>query len=1431
MLKPSATLDFASLLSDNPRPSRVTILDIKEAYKPDAKEKKTHHHHAKAPMSSLASSAAAAAAAHTPPLLSASDYDASKLVQKLISKTPTYISVADDDDDDDDDGHDGTDDIIEMVRSWPRKQQNHWKTLPSSFHEVTMGNWEDKIQWDGFQKDEATADSNKIEELNSTASALLKQPRNPDLDHLVFDDSNVSWDGTKADNIAKAGRIELILELGVAGQSVAKQALPISRPLPFDQTPEYQRRFDWPVTSTAEEKKHSLHQNKEAMASQIEARQKKRAHMALEKTRRVTEALGTVDLGGGKGRTITSSLMGPGGTERTGRPARGVMGSTETHDAEYLEQLDMVYNHFYSKPELSVVELRQLHRPKLPLNFVRRDRVWQFQIRYVPIPKKTDAVAVNSSYMSQLAGSTSQAKIRTEADLNPTEGNFVLLEYCEEHPPIQLNKGMSSKIVNYYRGDKSRCPVSAGGGDRPTRRKRAENISTSTQKVDSSGGKVERPPRLKMLDGKTSMEDWIGKPPKKKNRDEQIDQPKIDILPEGVTEILTKHVHGPFLGKVEENVTQTGLVNNLFVAPMFRHEPESTDFLMILGKRFLGASKRQGIADKMSVVLRPLPFSVYTVGQVEPRERGLVHAPQSSGEKDFLKLFVSYHVAKHLTYFERHEGRGLNFNEIVSMWAGSGIQNTALRQRIKVVAEYDSNTQIWESKPISDDGDFPDAYPGVEVLGRKMAPEGVVCYEAACAATRRLQDVGINTLYVGTTANVQAVSIAMAYLAGKAKVDDARKQAKRMSQALEAAKAPKSKVPSSKIAMYEKAHKKLDDLYKELKRKNDIAQFIYEELCIAPWHLTFEFIDVHKHAHGPGQLELTGFADPSGVGEGFDFRRAADKAKAKGKKGIALSNDGALKAQIKKITGTDNDLRKLTMKQMGAMLRSFNMPQSKIDTLKRWDRVHVIRDLSTKAASDGVGEHSRFARGEKMKLSEQKEDYQQRIQTIWNRQRTSLSADAGDLRQVGQAGDGDGDDDGVPVAETATPTKKSKEGGSTSDDDSEDEDLEAMFVDDFQDERAGNQFLTSQKESTEESKQDARDLAALRRNQEEQKATQDGISGGTAKAPAVNRSMIGKKVVRRRITKTHADGTQTITFKFILSEDEIEKVKMQKREEGMDHARSRKHKQLHRQNDRTYGHAMFEEDDNYELASTEIQRVQAVKNRKSGLIQGAKMRKPIAQAGRIKSKLTTDKRIKKRKKELEEAELYVAPFKRKKTNSRRERGASGRQQLPHVRFSQKLEEIRLNVERFPSSGPFSRPVDRRRFPQYYEKISDPIDLQTIRDKNQKFQYKTADSFLREFHLMKSNAEKFNGVSSPLAIEASRIYDQVKHSIDASRDEFLSLESELSEMTGGKKAKKIPTKSPSDSVTVDGLVVGNLQFDDDSDSDDSGAEFTIVEATG
>ena len=83
-------------------------------------------------------------------------------------------------------------------------------------------------------------------------------------------------------------------------------------------------------------------------------------------------------------------------------------------------------------------------------------------------------------------------------------------------------------------------------------------------------------------------------------------------------------------------------------------------------------------------------------------------------------------------------------------------------------------------------------------------------------------------------------------------------------------------------------------------------------------------------------------------------------------------------------------------------------------------------------------------------------------------------------------------------------------------------------------------------------------------------------------------------------------------------------------------------------------------------------------------------------------------------------------------------------------------------------------------------IFDPIDLSTIREKNQKYEYKTAVSFLADFDLMRRNAIKFNGELSPFSIEAKEIYEFVKSTIDENRDEFSAMEEAVVDQLAGKK---------------------------------------------
>ncbi|GAX18391.1 transcription initiation factor TFIID subunit 1 [Fistulifera solaris] len=1404
----SSSLDFEALLTRDYRPARVTELNPRDLYRPSSM--KSHLNKA---------STAALTADILGESEKAQEDEASRIVLSLVTQTRAFtrhLGI--------EPGSNPPSKVISNFLTSQRQVRRDFSRLDKIdplFHEIELGEWENQINWGGLSA-VPSADRDALPK----AGSFLGRRRNPYLESLELDETTVCWDGDREKLLAKAKEVPLILELGVAGLSVAKHVyqhtvLSAQRPVPALKSDEYQDRLDreinGPITSTAELSK-SLHTDKEKMEALIEARQRKRAQMAKDKTSRVTEAMGTLALGGGRGRTITSSLMGPGGTERTGRPTRAA-NSSAAHEREYVEQLDLVNSHTIVR-DLSTVMQRQYHRPKLPLSVSRQDLSWQFQIRYCAKTSansgKEGAPSSSASYtmmMGSTPGALSKVKIRTEADLSPTEGNLVLVEYTEERPPIQLTKGMAFKIVNYYRGDKAHCPVSAGGGDRPARRK----TQTESRGTFRGSGSM-LPKRLETADKEIDIQEWVGKIPKRAHK-EHVEKEAFDVLPEGVTEILHPKVHGPFIGEIENGTTLTGIVSNLFVAPMGWHEPESTDFLLILTPGS-GASKA-GQRESLGVVLRDLPASCFTVGQILPRAK--VYAPNTQGEKAFTGPYISYLCARVIARSQAREGRGLTLNEIQErVLPYLDLPPNALRQRLKQVAVSDNST--WTLKQIG----FED-FPGLDSLGKSISPEGIAAFETALAASQRLADLGIHHLVERGSHTVVSVGVAMVYLAGH--LHATKDLARKMKKLSEISKTNKS-IQGIQAKFYEKAANELDSYYKTLRQKYEVAQFIFEELQLAPWHLTVEFIDVHKKGEGTGMMKLTGLGDPSGMGEGFSFLREADSKPSK-----SVGN-AALNSQIKKITGTENDLRKLTMKQMAALLRSYGMPQKKIDTLKRWDRVHVIRDLSTKAASDGVGDGlERFARGEKMKLSEQKQMYQDRVQVIWKRQLAMLASDLGERGAAIDTGAASSEHDLDAPATSSAPSERatSTNDNDDSDDDSEDDDdLAAELEDEMMDRSETNQLLAAQTRGSDDSRdlgqlraaaqdqdltKDARELAALKRQREEERAAGDGMQARPSNDATGGTLGIGRKVIRKKITKTHPDGKQTVTFKFVLHPEEVGKImaKLQQKSEDV-RRHPREFRYEYGVDEKPPGHAMFEDDDDFEYSSRG--RLPGGRRSRKGRRGASGRGTPRSlHTGKLKKTISLEERMRKRKREEDELDAYVATSKRKGTNNRRERG-SIRDRAPHVIYAEKLEAIRAAVEARPYAGPFQKPVNRRLIPTYYEVISHPMDLSTIRDRIGRYEYKSIDRFVRDFELMKNNAIKFNGETNTISQEAIAIYEFVKDTIDAQRNELEDLEAAVEDQMTSKPKKKRKKNSAYRAFSSRDIDIDDFEEEglDDSDSD-------------
>ncbi|EPS70477.1 hypothetical protein M569_04282, partial [Genlisea aurea] len=242
--------------------------------------------------------------------------------------------------------------------------------------------------------------------------------------------------------------------------------------------------------------------------------------------------------------------------------------------------------------------------------------------------------------------------------------------------------------------------------------------------------------------------------------------------------------------------------------------------------------------------------------------------------------------------------------------------------------------------------------PSEEELRRMVTPEHVCAYESMLAGLYRLKRLGITGLMHPT-----GISSAMNQLPGEA------------------------------ITLATASH-------------------IERELQITPWNLTSNFVACTNQARifsadlrdrgNIERLEITGVGDPSGRGLGFSYVRSTPKA--------PISNASLKKKAIvgkgSTVTGTDADLRRLSMEAAKELLLKFGVSEEQIGKLTRWHRIALIRKLSSEQAASGVKVDptmvSKFARGQRMSFLQLQQQTREKCQEIWDRQVQSLCSGDGE---------------------------------------------------------------------------------------------------------------------------------------------------------------------------------------------------------------------------------------------------------------------------------------------------------------------------------------------------------------------------------------------------------------------------------------------------
>ncbi|KAG7736037.1 hypothetical protein KL923_005139 [Ogataea haglerorum] len=205
---------------------------------------------------------------------------------------------------------------------------------------------------------------------------------------------------------------------------------------------------------------------------------------------------------------------------------------------------------------------------------------------------------------------------------------------------------------------------------------------------------------------------------RKLNEDDTM-RPK---LPVGETHVLGLQDRSPFwnFGYVEPGHIVPTLYNRMIRAPIFKHEPLSTDFLLI---------RSSGGGSSQRFFLRPVNY-VFTVGQTLPVME--VPGPHSrkvtATSKNRLKMVV-YRV------LNRNEERRLLVRDIADHFPDQNdMQN---RQRLKEFMEYQrsGNDQgYWKVK-------LTDTLPNYEEIRNIVSPEDIALLDAMQAGNQRLEDL------------------------------------------------------------------------------------------------------------------------------------------------------------------------------------------------------------------------------------------------------------------------------------------------------------------------------------------------------------------------------------------------------------------------------------------------------------------------------------------------------------------------------------------------------------------------------------------------------------------------------------------------------------------------------------------------------------------
>ncbi|CAG5050459.1 unnamed protein product [Parnassius apollo] len=593
-----------------------------------------------------------------------------------------------------------------------------------------------------------------------------------------------------------------------------------------------------------------------------------------------------------------------------------------------------------------------------------------------------------------------------------------------------------------------------------------------------------------------------------------------------------------------------------------------------------------------------------------------------------------------------------------------------------------------------------------------------------------------------------------------------------------------------------------------------------DEVKVAPWNTTRAYIQAMR---GKCLLQLTGPADPTGCGEGFSYVRMPNKP---------TQQPNEEQQPKRTVTGTDADLRRLSLNNAKALLRKFGVPEEEIKKLSRWEVIDVVRTLSTEKAKAGEEGMTKFSRGNRFSIAEHQERYKEECQRIFelqNRVLTSTEVLSTDEAESSVSEESDLEEMGKNL-ENMLANKKTTEQLSLEREEAERAELRKMIL--GQSEKKPQINQNDQQQTSNQ----GRVLRIVRtfRNASGQRYT---------RVELVRKAAVIEAYTKIRSTKDEAFIRQFAT----MDETQKEEMKREKRRIQEQLRRIKRNQERERLAGNVTVPGQFPgNNDSLNMSSTDLG------SPSPGLIPLGQIKQEpdLHTPSRRRAKLKPDLKLKcgacgqvGHMRTNKACPLYTgqpgAPpspdhdvdplpdpddddlgyvdgtkltlpsklikqsaedLKRRGGMGRREVRAAGRNKRrgtasepcdylvrrpaerrrtdPLVTLSSLLEDVLNHMRHLPDVQPFLFPVNPKLVADYYRIVSRPMDLQTIRDNLRQKHYQSREEFLADVNQIVENSTLYNGPTSSLTVAAQRMLQRCVEKLAEKEEQLMKLEKQI-----------------------------------------------------